>query len=263
MKRTYIACALAVLGLLLLSPTQGRAQTQQSLTSAQATGESYQVGVTWSAWSASSAANSSSFNVAGIHYFTLSWSSYGTLSGCTVTLDGNPGNGTFTTGSLISSQVCTSSGSLTIGLQTNSYQARLTPTITGTGSVIFTVTGYDVLPPAGLPTGVNGNKSAFATPATATSTQLVASVSGKTIYVTAFLLGNGATAQTVIFESATGGSCAGPTVIAPTIALPVSTAGVVMGDGSAVILNVGAGNALCAVTSASSSTPMLVTYQQF
>jgi hypothetical protein len=267
MKRTHFASGFALLLALFtlcLTPMAAGAQTQQNLATVQTSGESYQVGVTWSAWTTTSPASSSSFNVAGIHYFALSWSSSGTLSGCTVTLDGNPGNGTFTSGSLVPSQTCTSSGSITISVPNNSFMAKLSPAITGTGSVIFTVTGYDVLPLAGTPLGINATRNAFITPATATTTQIVAAAAGKTIYVTAWYLGNGATAQTVIFQSGTGSSCAtGEAAVSPTFALPASTPGVVMGDGSAVIFSAGLGNALCATTSAASSTPIMVTYQQF
>jgi hypothetical protein len=141
----FTAIGLLLFFLLCLVPT---GQAQQSSILAQTPGQSYQIGLTWTPWLSSSVASSNAFGVLGIHYFTVSWVPSGTVSGCTVTVDGNPGSGIFTTGSLVASQTCTSAGSFTTTSPVNSFQAKLTPTITGSGSVIFSVTGYDLNPAA-------------------------------------------------------------------------------------------------------------------
>jgi hypothetical protein len=100
-----------------------------------------QIGFTWPAQGAG-AGSFGAIDVTGKLYFAVDWVVSGTVATCTVTLDGATSRGgTFNTGSIISAQSCTSSGSFTTSAATENVQAQLTYSITGTGSVTFTVRG--------------------------------------------------------------------------------------------------------------------------
>lgn len=77
----------------------------------------------------------------GLNYFEIVFVPTGTVSACTITLDGSSG-GSFTTGSLIASQNCATAGSYITSSAVYSTQAKLTPTVTGTGSVNVYLYGF-------------------------------------------------------------------------------------------------------------------------
>lgn len=90
------------------------------------------------------------FDVRGKLYFTVDWAVSGTVSGCTVTLDGATAQGgNYSTGSIVTSQTCTSSGSFTTSSASENVSAQLTYTIAGSGSVTFTVKSFAQNPAAG------------------------------------------------------------------------------------------------------------------
>jgi hypothetical protein len=97
---------------------------------------------------------------------------------------------------------------------------------------------------------------------TAITTQLVAAVSGKAIYVTAWdVIAAGATNFT--FEYGTGANCAsGPTALTGAYGL-VAQFGAAKGGGLGPVLVVPAGNALCAVNSAAVQVSGSLAYTQF
>lgn len=108
----------------------------------------------------------------------------------------------------------------------------------------------------------NANASVAINVSTATTTQLVA-LSGTTkIYVTAWDVIAAGTGN-VTLEYGTGTACAtGTTVLTGAYNL-VAQAGISKGDGSAPVLVVPSGNALCILTSAAVQMSGSLTYQQF
>src|SRR5579859_613309 len=101
----------------------------------------FQMGISWPALTAGSG-SLGAFNVTGFRYFSIDWVVNGAV-GCTVTLDGNTGvGGSYSTGSIISSQTCASSGNFTTSSAVENAHAQLSYTVSGTGSVTFTVRGY-------------------------------------------------------------------------------------------------------------------------
>lgn len=96
----------------------------------------------------SGAAASNAFNVAGLQYYTAVWITSGSPT-CAFTLDGAPiAGGSFSTGSLIASQNCGTSGSFTTSSAAFAAQAKMTPTVSGSGTVSLFIFGY-VSNPAG------------------------------------------------------------------------------------------------------------------
>ena len=96
----------------------------------------------------------------------------------------------------------------------------------------------------------------------ATTTQLVAAVSGKTIYVTAWdVIAAGTTNFT--FEYGTGLNCAGGTTSLTGAYSLVAQFGAAKGSGLGPVLVVPAGNALCAVSSAAVQVSGSLAYTQF
>jgi hypothetical protein len=113
------------------------------------------------------------------------------------------------------------------------------------------------------------DKSAFINFTTATTTQIVALVSGQSIRVCGFLVSfvGSATANTFIFKSGTGSNCGtGTASISPTLQGPTATGpGLVapMGGGLGLLFNAGSANALCGTTSAATNVGVWVFYTQF
>lgn len=97
---------------------------------------------------------------------------------------------------------------------------------------------------------------------TATTTQLVAGISGKAIYVTAWdVIAAGATSFT--FEYGTGANCAvGTTALTGPYGL-VAQFGLAKGSGLGPVLVVPAGNALCSINSAAAQVSGSLAYTQF
>ncbi len=116
----------------------------------------------------------------------------------------------------------------------------------------------------GLAGHIGCDKSAFVNMTTATTTQIVALVSGQTIQVCSFDISGGGTAQTVIFKSGTGTACGtGTASVSGTYGLGINGS-IARGNGEGVLFNAGSGNALCATTSAASTTTAInVTFAQF
>lgn len=107
---------------------------------------SFKVGLTWPAVSAG-VGSLGGFGVTGLRYFSVDWVVAGTISACTVTLDGASSiGGAFSTGSIVSSQNCASSGTFATSTPSENVQANLSYNITGSGSVTFTVRGFALNP---------------------------------------------------------------------------------------------------------------------
>ena len=130
---------------------------------------------------------------------------------------------------------------------------------------------YAQLPSYSLdPCASNGSikLSTFANITTATTTQLVALVAGKQVFVCGFSIDmtGSATADTVILVNGTGASCGtGTTSLTPTYSSgALADAYKLYGGGLMSVITVPAGNALC-VTTTVGTTPtigILVTYVQ-
>jgi len=110
--------------------------------------------------------------------------------------------------------------------------------------------------------GVQGAKSVAITTASATTVELVALASGKSIYVTTFdVVSAGAT--TVTFKYGTGTNC-GTGTVNLTGAYPMAANTVITkGSGVGVALNIPQGNALCITNSAGVQISGSVSYAQF
>lgn len=114
------------------------------------------------------------------------------------------------------------------------------------------------------------DKTAQASIATATDTQLVALSGSTVIYVCASLIeiqGIATTAGTLQLEYGTGTSCAtGKTAMTPAL-MGSTTAGnpwsVVIGGNLGYAFKTAAGNALCALSTTTTTQKVLVTYAQF
>jgi hypothetical protein len=118
-------------------------------------GQAFQVGLTWPALSSGSG-SLSSFNVTGLQFYTVNWVVNGSISACAFTLDGATiAAGSYTTGSIVSSQVCNASGTFTTATATENILAQLTYTFSGAGKITFTVRGYTENP--ALSSGASSN----------------------------------------------------------------------------------------------------------
>lgn len=121
---------------------------------------------------ATGTAATANFNVNGLQSFVVVFQPAGTTSACTFTLDGGNQLGTFSTGSIVSSQSCTSAGSYATTSATQNALARLSYSVTTTGSVIFTVYGCTSSTGCGSSAGSSVSVTNFP------STQNVACTSG-------------------------------------------------------------------------------------
>ncbi len=97
---------------------------------------------------------------------------------------------------------------------------------------------------------------------TATTTQLVALVSGKAIFVCQFLV-NGAGSTTVKFVAGTGTACGTGTTNLTQPFTVASGTNVTMGAGIGYVFKTASGNALCATNSAAATANIQVAYTQF
>ncbi len=113
------------------------------------------------------------------------------------------------------------------------------------------------------------DSSAFVNFTTATTTQIVALVSGKLIHVCSYQISfvGSATANSFIFKSGTGTNCAtGTASISLTMWGPNATGSgrdITRGNGVGQLFSAGSGNALCGTTSAATTVGVWVTYTQF
>jgi hypothetical protein len=122
----------------------------------------------------------------GTQYYQISWNVIGSLSACTVEVDSSTtGTGSWGSGDIIASQTCTSSGNFTSTAHTVNYvRINTAASITGTGSLVVTLTGYLNNPAGGGSGTVN----------TGTTGQIgVYPGSGTTIGPDSLLTDNGAT----------------------------------------------------------------------
>lgn len=79
----------------------------------------------------------------GTNYHQITWFVVGSLSACSITLDTSTNNSTWTTGGAITAQTCTSNGSATSTAVTSNYVSiNSSASITGTGTLYVTYTGY-------------------------------------------------------------------------------------------------------------------------
>jgi hypothetical protein len=152
----------------------------------------------------------------------------------------------------------------------SSPQPTLEATSGSTGSAVPAKAAYMGANASGNLAGiVICDKSAFITPNTATTTQIVALVSAQTIYVCSYsvsFLGS-ATANTGIFKYGTGSSCGtGTTSLSATLQGPTATGSgtvVTRGSGIGYLMKTASATALCFTTSAAVAVGVDVTYTQF
>lgn len=120
----------------------------------------------------------------------------------------------------------------------------------------YTTNGTNCVPAVQAATSVPINIS------TATTTQLVALVSGKTIFVTSWDVISGGTGNFTLVYG-TGTNC-GTGTTSLTGPYPLTAqAGISKGDGMGIVILVPQGNALCATTSAAVQMSGAVSYAQF
>ena len=113
-----------------------------------------------------------------------------------------------------------------------------------------------------LATIVACDSSAPLSLSTATTTQIVALVSGKAVYVCAFVL-NGGGATTAKLVSGTGTNCAtGQVSLTPAFTMASGT-NVATGGGLGYVAKTAAGNALCVTNSAAAAVNVFVSFTQF
>lgn len=212
MKRTKLLTLTGVLAFLLLCVMPNVAA------------QSAQLGMTWAF--NSSSGQTGLFSVGGLQYFTLIWIPNGTVSGCTLTVDGNTiAGGATSTGSLVGSQSCTSAGSYTSGSAVQGVQAKVTPTITGSGTVTVFLFGY-VNNPASSGGG-SGNVVVTNTPnvsVTNTPTVLATQSSGANLHVD---VDNNQTSATGTITTSSNSSCTGAGVGSNGVTVATGGAGVV------------------------------------
>lgn len=123
-------------------------------------------------------------------------------------------------------------------------------------SLCFTTNGANCVP------GIQASNSAPITAVTATTTQIVALIAGKKIYVTSFDLVSTA-ANTVQFVYGTGTNCGtGTTALTGVYGMSTFTV-ITKGDGVGTILFVPAGNAFCVVTGQAVQLSGSVSFAQF
>lgn len=132
--RSILSFALVLLSLCAVLPS-ANAQSPQPFP--------FEVGYAWPAQGAGTG-SFGAVSAIGLQYFSIDWVVSGTVSGCTVTLDGAQTLQSFSTGSIISSQTCTSTGTFATSSATENLQARLSYSITGTGTVTFLVRGFAI-----------------------------------------------------------------------------------------------------------------------
>jgi hypothetical protein len=120
----------------------------------------------------------------------------------------------------------------------------------------YTTNGTNCVPAVQAATSVPINIS------TATTTQLVALVNGKTIFVTSWDVISGGTGNFTLVYG-TGTNC-GTGTTSLTGPYPLTAqAGISKGDGMGIVILVPQGNALCATTSAAVQMSGAVSYAQF
>jgi hypothetical protein len=137
--------------------------------------------------------------------------------------------------------------------------------IVASGTTTLTLSGGTGLPTGGTSSGgnlVQASSSTAINISSATTTQLIAGVSGQKIYVTAWDVIAGGTGQ-IALEFGTGTNCgAGTTTLTGAYPLTAQN-GIAKGSGIGPIFIVPSGNSLCALTSAAVQMSGSVSYTQF
>jgi hypothetical protein len=107
------------------------------------------------------------------------------------------------------------------------------------------------------------DKSATISVPAAATTQVIALVAAKTIYVCGFVLAPGTATGTVGLTYGTGANCAtGPIVLMDPISITLGTP-LGFGAGMGVVTRTAVANALCVVTGAGTSATGMISYAQF
>jgi hypothetical protein len=97
---------------------------------------------------------------------------------------------------------------------------------------------------------------------TATTTQVIALVAGKSIHICGFVLNGGGTSTAKLVQG-TGTNCAtGPTDLTPTFSL-INGGSVALGTGLGRLMKTNAGSALCVTNSAAIAVRILIIYTQY
>ncbi len=132
-----------------------------------------------------------------------------------------------------------------------------------TGSAVPAFAAYFATNSSGNLAGVVGcDSSAQLTVSTATTTQIVALVAAKSIYICGFVI-NGAGATTAKLVYGTGTNCAtGQVSLTPAFTLATGS-NVTYGNGLGYVTKTIAANALCLTNSAAVAANVLVSYTQF
>jgi hypothetical protein len=180
---------------------------------------------------------------------TLSWRPLGTVTTCTVAVDSSPDGTTWTGGGAIAGQTCTASGQVTLRGTFNFVRVNLT-TLSGGGtvSVVYSGTAAGVADPCFSPNTTKS--SAPFTITTATTTQLVAGVAGKSVYICGFTVTMSATlvANTFQITAGTGATCTTPTNLSGNYNSGILTTGATSISHQFPLTPSAAGQSVCAVT---------------
>ena len=132
-----------------------------------------------------------------------------------------------------------------------------------TGAAVPTTAGLTGTVSSGNLTGLIAcDNAAVLSMSTATTTQAIALVAGKSIYVCGFVI-NGAGTTTGRLVQGTGTNCGtGQSNVTPTFNL-IAGATVAQGSGVGQVIKTNAGSALCVTNSAAIALNVLITYTQF
>jgi hypothetical protein len=147
-----------------------------------------------------------------------------------------------------------------LSAQLNTWQSRSEG---GTGSAPPTQASLAGGVSSGLLAGIVAcDSSASLTMTTATTTQLVALQSGKSVYICGFVINGGGSTTTRLVQG-TGTNCGtGTTNITPAFNLTSGTA-IAHGGGLGYLAKNAAGSAVCATNSAAATSNIFLTYTQF
>jgi hypothetical protein len=172
MKTLWKLLALSVLALICMGVAE--AQVVGSASHLQQTaGTPWQLGGVWKFSSSSTA--TPGFDVRGLSYYRILYVPVGTLSACSLSIDSATAVNS-TTGALSSPSIGGIVSAATIGSCVNpgeyittsaapvSLYGQVTPTITGTGSLVVVLYGYSDNPSAGGTTSANVNVLNFPSP---------------------------------------------------------------------------------------------------
>lgn len=160
----------------------------------------------------------------GVGYHQLTWTVTGTVSACTVTVDGSANGTSWSTGGAITSQTCTSNGTANTfsGSANVVNYVRTAVSITGSGTVYFRYNGYATNPGGGGSMIYPAAGIAVST-GSAWGTSYAAQGSDTKLLTAGTIAGTGASLCTDAGGGATTSGCSGGSMVYPGAGIPLST----------------------------------------